>query len=126
VPIGSCSEDGSKEVDGYGNELDTGLKRRKLATYLVGGRERKGVRFKDTIVGLTMTGCSSLLRVLRYALWIAARTFSGPQVPRFQLSFGTKTRTVTGGWKVNSRAMADLLSLNPTMIVGRWPLSVRL
>jgi hypothetical protein len=33
-------------------------------TYLVGGGER-GVRFKDTIVGLTMMGRKSPLRTLR-------------------------------------------------------------
>ena len=83
--------------DGKGNGLDTGVRRRKQGTYLVGGVEREGFRFKDTIVGLTITGCKSPLRVLRYAFWIAARTFSGAQVPRFQLSLGTNTRTVRGG-----------------------------
>ena len=39
------------------------VRRRKEETYLVGGGVRRGVRFKDAIVGLTMTGCSSPLRV---------------------------------------------------------------
>ena len=38
--------------------MDTDDIRRKEGTYLVGGRVRIGVRFKDTIVGSTKTGCS--------------------------------------------------------------------
>lgn len=63
-PIGGCSDDRWKRGGaGYGDGLDADVRRRKEGTYLVGGRSRRGVRFKEAIVGLTMTGCSSPLRV---------------------------------------------------------------